>query len=269
VNFEDEYIELCTQNYDPDKCRFGGKHGIPRKVDGSLERITYDADDIRHLVELYDAGIRQFDSEISRLFTFVENRELMDETLFVITSDHGEEFMEHGSIKHGHSLYEEIVRVPLTIRYRGARAGRVLDGAEVSAIDIAPTLLGLCGIGAEDLPGVDLSSWMAGGKPPSRPVLFSLSASDGSGPHPARDAQEGVVFDQLKLCMSATDQDAMAFDLQDDPREQSPLSVMASTHGAELMSVLRSQLAIATNDSSDRSMDPESLEKLRALGYVD
>jgi arylsulfatase A-like enzyme len=82
--------------------------------------------DIRHLTELYDAEIRQLDDVLAGFFAELELRGRREDTLVVLTSDHGEEFQEHGGLLHGHTQYQELLAVPLILRGPGIPPGRVV-----------------------------------------------------------------------------------------------------------------------------------------------
>ena len=119
--------------------------------------------DLAHLLALYDGEIRYADTEVGRVLDHLTARGLDRSTLVVITSDHGEEFLDHGSWEHQKTLYEEVVRVPLAIRGAGLEPRRVR--APVSALDGAPT------------------SWLGG--VPARPSRHRASLL---GPLPEREA---------------------------------------------------------------------------------
>ena len=95
--------------------------------------------DLDHLLALYDGEIRYTDNEIGRLFKHVRERGLADSTLMVVTSDHGEEFLDHGSWEHQKTLYEEVIRVPMMVAGPGVSPRR--EGRPVSLLDLAPTIL--------------------------------------------------------------------------------------------------------------------------------
>ena len=98
--------------------------------------------DVQHLLDLYVAGIRQTDTNVGRLIEYLRDRNLLDDTLVVLVSDHGEEFLEHGSVLHGRTQYQEIMHVPLILRGPGVPKG-VRVGTPVSIVDVLPTLLSL------------------------------------------------------------------------------------------------------------------------------
>jgi arylsulfatase A-like enzyme len=118
----------------------------------ALGELRLERADWQNLVDRYDAGIRQMDDRLGELFDYLERTGLAGETLVVFVSDHGEEFGEHGSVIHGHTQYEEVLRVPFIMRGPGiARGQRVPD--PVSLVDVVPTVLGRLGLPTP--PGID------------------------------------------------------------------------------------------------------------------
>ena len=103
------------------------------------------AEDLRHVIGLYDGEIAYTDHYLGRLFKYLKKLDMWDDTLLVILSDHGEEFKDHGSMHHIRTLYNEVTHVPLIVKLPGGRpsgwSARI--GARVSTIDVAPTLLDL------------------------------------------------------------------------------------------------------------------------------
>ncbi len=105
----------------------------------------------------YDESILALDARLGELFEALRQRGILDSTVVVVTSDHGEEFGEHGVFFHGNSLYRASVEVPLLIRWpRSIPAGRVVD-QPVSTRDIAATLADLTGLGDAPFPGRSLA----------------------------------------------------------------------------------------------------------------
>lgn len=100
--------------------------------------------DLAHLLALYDGEIRYTDDELGRLLAHLKARGLDQGTLVVVTSDHGEEFLEHGSWEHQKTLYEEVVRVPLVMAGPGVPARR--DRSQASLLDVAPSILTWAGL---------------------------------------------------------------------------------------------------------------------------
>jgi len=102
--------------------------------------------EVPHLLDLYDGEIAYTDAQLGRLFSYLDSTGLMDKSLLVITSDHGEEFHDHGGFTHGTSLYREQVQVPLIVRAPGGGGRRVAKTVEL--VDVGPTVI-------EELGGLD------------------------------------------------------------------------------------------------------------------
>lgn len=124
------------------------------------------------IVRLYDASIRFLDDRLRALWAELERRGLADDTMIVVTSDHGEEWFEHGEFAHGHSMADNLLRVPWILAWPGGPAGRRIRHP-ASLVDVLPTLLDLAG-----LPG-DRSGFVG--------VSLAREAVEGeSGPVPDR-----------------------------------------------------------------------------------
>jgi arylsulfatase A-like enzyme len=100
--------------------------------------------DLAHLLALYDGEIRYVDDELGRVLDHLQARGLDRGTLVAVTSDHGEEFLEHGSWEHQKTLYDEVVRIPLMLR--GPGVGPRREEAQTSLLDVAPTVLAWAGL---------------------------------------------------------------------------------------------------------------------------
>ncbi len=104
---------------------------------------------IRRAEKLHDGEIAYLDGQIGRLLDGLAERGLDGETVVVLTSDHGEEFLDHGGFEHGHTLYQELVHVPLLLRFPGEVEPGVTDRA-VSHVDLAQTLCELADLAAPE-----------------------------------------------------------------------------------------------------------------------
>ena len=103
----------------------------------------------RHIVNLYDAEIRFSDAVAGQVLDKLDELGLAGDTLVILVSDHGEEFFDHGSMEHGHTVYEEVLHVPFIVRL----PGRIPEGErvseQISLIDLFPTLLDFTGASVE------------------------------------------------------------------------------------------------------------------------
>jgi len=100
---------------------------------------TLDTEQKEALLDLYDGALRYIDDQLARLLSGLSQRGLKGETIICVLSDHGEEFLEHGKIGHGHGLHEELLQVPWILHVPGEEP-RVVD-TPVSLVDLFPTLL--------------------------------------------------------------------------------------------------------------------------------
>ncbi len=170
----------------------------------------------RHTVGRYDSDIRWMDHHLDRLIAQLRTSGLLESTVIVFTSDHGEEFGEHGMTHHAHQLYEESVQVPLFIRIPGVPPQQL--EAITSHVDLLPTLLDLTGTaddggvlhGTSLLRVADQPSVVAG-----RPVFLVLANRKTM---PPRDLA-GVLTDNLKLLRNLGSGSSRFFNLTLDPKE--------------------------------------------------
>lgn len=101
--------------------------------------------DLRKVVDLYDGEIVYTDDAIASLLVELEKVGAYDDTLIIVTADHGDEFNEHGEVGHWAKLYDELIRVPLIIKWPSSHGGVVIE-EQVQLLDIAPTILDFLGI---------------------------------------------------------------------------------------------------------------------------
>jgi arylsulfatase A-like enzyme len=241
----------------------------------------------------YDQEIRYTDDELAGLWGTVEKLGIAEDTIFIITSDHGENFMEHGYFGHGAHLHEAVVRVPLIVHGPGIVRGRRVDEL-VGHVDLAPTVLELMGVDlpTRQLQGRSLLPYLRGEDDPSvaRPVYFTESWAPQARVDeqhfepflpPAFSARRGM----LKLARYATGDGFTfeAFDLARDPGERRNLWRSDRERFAELalrlesyegaMHAFRERLEGAdvgggASEPKAVGLDPEQEEKLKALGYL-
>lgn len=135
--------------------------------EGKFEKFKkFSMDEMQNLISLYDGGIRYMDEYfIKPLIETLKTLNLYNDTMIIFTSDHGEEFYEHGGWTHDHTLYNELIRVPLIIKFPGSKF-KGMKIKEVSRIiDIMPTVLESLGIhfSAKDFDGSSLIKSIDGG----------------------------------------------------------------------------------------------------------
>lgn len=111
--------------------------------------IEFDDHDIQHLVDLYDDEIFYFDDMLRMLVQQLRDSGKFDDSIFILTSDHGEEFLEHGHVKHCRGVWNTLTHVPLFIRANGIEGGTRVETA-VQTLDLAPTIIDYLGLGPTD-----------------------------------------------------------------------------------------------------------------------
>jgi arylsulfatase A-like enzyme len=219
-----------------------------------VPREPLDTEILRHS---YDAGVRYLDASLGALFDSLRSSELWDQMLVVVTSDHGEEFAEHGGFGH-HTLYEEILRVPLLVKWpRGDHAGTINEALS-SSVDLAPTLLEVAGLPADDLPGDPLRR-----RPAGAPVFAGTLA---------RAVVQG---DDKGIFGGAGPR--RVFDLAADPDEELNLVDLDSQRSRALETLLREHrrqaLALyrrigSQHEPGEVVLSDRERERLKAFGYL-
>jgi arylsulfatase A-like enzyme len=222
--------------------------------------IALPADQVAYLRALYDGEIRAWDAELPGLLDVLDRSGVRDSTVVIVTADHGEEFMEHGQLRHRKHLYEESIRVPLLMVGPGVPRGRRAEQAQ--GIDLHPTLAALLGLDAADgLPGRSLLETL-----PARAALSETMSGL------TRDGQRGTLVAARTPAWKVIDAPEPAadecFDLARDPAERTPLPP-ESGHGPGLRTALDDFARGAAPAPVHAGYDPELRDKLRALGYAD
>lgn len=122
----------------------GTQYGVIDPWNESPEPLSVSAEmlDVDRLRDLYAAEVNHVDAQVGRLITHLEENGLLEKTIIIVFSDHGEEFLEHGRLAHGRSLHEEVIRVPLVFAGPGIPKGERVR-APVSLVDVMPTTLSL------------------------------------------------------------------------------------------------------------------------------
>ncbi len=174
--------------------------------------------DIAQLFAVYDAQICRLDEFIASLLGELKSLKIDDKTLVILTSDHGEQFFEHGYIGHtspGHPTADASIRVPLIIHVPGRTEGRKID-APVELIDIPPTILGLLGLDSpEFFQGTNLAPLITGKNIQLKPARQAVFQS--------YDKYQGIRTGDWKLLLNLESGDVHLYDLQSDPKEQNNL----------------------------------------------
>ncbi|MCC6847848.1 MAG: sulfatase [Deltaproteobacteria bacterium] len=245
-------------------------------------------------VARYDAEIADTDDAIAALFAGLQRLGVLDRTLVVLTSDHGEEFLDHGFVEHAWTLYDEVLRVPLVLWPASAWPASAAE-RRAATVDLLPTILDALGI-RDRPPGLDGASLAAASA--ARPFVAELLIAERNTLRALIDGRWKYVAAQRWLDPAARPAAARAenelrgsgappldpcgaivheelYDLGADPRERQDRVRDAADVAVRLRAALAPSLAACRRSvrGVDRptgaGLDEEDRRKLRALGYVE
>ncbi len=221
--------------------RFGG--GRVRQDPLMVGETTWTAEGIAAERDAYEASIAAIDRSLDSLFAGLASRGLRDNTLVILTGDHGEEFGEHGQMLHGSNLFMTTVHVPLVLLWPGRLpAGRRI-AETVSLRRVAPTIEDLAGLGTRILPGLSLRPvWDSGvSASPTEPwVVSTLRRRPGFPPTwpVSLGDQIALTGDTLRVLQDGRDS-LQVYDTARDPAEIRPLPPLSGPLRSEVDSLLR------------------------------
>lgn len=226
----------------------------------------------------YDTEVAAVDHAVGRLLAGLEERVPADQLMVVFAADHGESLGEHEYWGHGRYLYEPSLRIPMGLRWKGTVEQRVI-GHQATILDLAPTVLELIGFEAPEV--FDGISWAAaarGGElPPERVLCYQAHKG---AVHGERDDDRkrskgllsvGIVRGDRKEILRVKNMTHMLFDLTTDPLELDSLAVGNPTPSdplTECLGAVSDGLGALDRLASDK-LDDETVEQLRALGYIE
>lgn len=235
--------------------------------------VTFTASDRRRLEGLHDGEITQHDVHMGNFLQRLDEMGALENTLFVVVSDHGEEFNDHGSWGHGHSIYQELLGVPYIYHLPGVvPQGRV--SAAVSTMSMPATIVELMGVPALAEAEIPSVVSLMHGVAPSMP---QFATSNFLGERRVLTTGRWKFFVRGNLTTSM-------FDLQEDPGEENQLRVSANPIVARYLRTMQGQFLGAgdkrtwlepdtgtthrTLDATDAIIDGELAGQLEALGYM-
>lgn len=209
----------------------------------------------------YDEEIRYVDDRFARLVATLRELGLLDSTVTIFLSDHGEGFGEHGYVHHSHSVYSDLIDVPLLIRYP-ARLANGRHTRLAQHVDLAPTILDLAGVAASGL-GFEGASLLAPPAADASVVVEHLRDDRG-------EPQRAVIRGRFKLVHHVEADRYELFDIESDPGDRRDLLHIAEPALlAELKGVLERHLAREGLPQAPRVEVPEATRRsLEALGYL-
>ncbi len=235
----------------------------------------------RYVVDMYDGDAAHTDKVMGGLLATLQEEGILDGAILVILSDHGEDLWDHDPVRspgHGHSLYEELIRVPLVVR----APGTVLAGARihtpVSLMDVAPTLLELAGLPADrHHEGRSLAAALRTGAEPATVPVRAESVEYGPDrfSHRLGDLKviltptPEVVHNNVKLEVRPLE----IFDLAADPGEQASIADEGVVEARPMVGAVRERVQEKLLAHGEEPGDPRDLpealrQQLKSLGYI-
>jgi len=250
---------------------YQGKMAPPfNPSDQELEKIQrneiqFNDDDRKFILGLYNGELGFTDNWVGLFMDYLKGKKIYDQSLIILTADHGEEFWDHNSFEHGHSLYQELLLVPLIIRFPGGENAGMVVKQRVSLIDIVPSIISYLGIETPfqgtgrsfiSMPGAVI-------KPMDRPVIAELNR--------VGDPLQTIYSGDYKLILNLLTGNIEIYNLTEDPRETQNLFGQKQSYPPEIIDQIRGVVAIIQRVDREKKparIDPEIREKLKALGYL-
>jgi arylsulfatase A-like enzyme len=226
----------------------------------------------------YDTEVATVDAAIERLLKGLEGRFAPDEMIVVFAADHGESLGEHDFWGHGRYLYEPSLRIPLGMKWKGTIEQQVIR-QQATILDIAPTILGLLGLEIpETFSGISWAQAVRGGEPvPEREICFQAHKGAVHAEHDSdRKRSKGllsvaIVSKDRKEILRVQNGNHLLFDLAADPRELNNLLAADAQPSQRLLECLGtvSEGLGALDRLTSNKLDEETVEQLKALGYIE
>lgn len=243
----------------PRSPKYTSMEGIPVVYYQKLDGIT----DIRYPLAQYKGEVTYTDNAIGQLLEAVDRRGLRDNTLVLMTADHGESLGENNYyFDHGETLHDTSMRVPLIIRAPWLEGTRVVEGP-VSLVDVYPTVLDILDIEVpEGIQGQSVADYLVEGRVPDRELFMETMLPTIS----ERSAIFGIQTEHWKLILS---QDRVKlFHRLSDPGEQKNVAEQHAVVRDWLVDLVQGYFRTKSLKAERFKPGPEHIEQLRALGYI-
>jgi arylsulfatase A-like enzyme len=217
--------------------RFG-----PDKLDFTIRFAHFPRDKVQVVKDVYADSLAYVDFQIAKLFQFLKSNGLWENTVIVLTADHGQAFYEHGFASHAGAIFDEVMRVPLLFRAPGLTSG--VEKRLAQHVDIAPSILGLLGLPVHpSFQGIDLFNSVADPEHSAYMVAQTPLAY-----------QYGIVRSGFKLIYDEREQRYALFDLTADPGETTDIAGLRPDLASELAKRLRAWRTLQIDYYADTTL---------------
>ena len=268
------FIKNGNKNFEP---------GSPKSRSNVIRELTYtgklSAEGKKNIISLYDGQIRFIDENIKKIVSFLMSENRLKDTVIIITSDHGEEFWEHNNFEHGHTLYNELLRVPLIIT--GNKIEHSEIASPVSLIDLSSTILEIVNIEADRFTqqGVSLLRTLNSKKDKLQSSIFAVGTFYGDEKYCLIKDNKKIIFNTGKIAKKAPlvgykNKNRLEFyDLEEDLFERENLANNEGKMVYQLEDELgkfkkKESIFQVEYDETVIVIDKKLKEKLSSLGYL-
>jgi arylsulfatase A-like enzyme len=251
-----------------------GRIGLSNFLKEHGEDYAFTQEEKDNIVALYDADILYTDEILIKpLLSHLKELGIYDNSLIIVTSDHGEEFYEHNGWLHSNTLYEELLRVPLLIKLPGSEFKGTQVKTKCRSIDIMPTILDLVSVRYDKnaIDGKSLMPLVLGKESMDRIFISDLAFKNVPVPCPALMASNRdnlkFIFEKSKTGIKNIE----IFDLEKDMYEKKNLYPRLEKIAGEVKISLDEyyEMRLKTKRNIENlKLDEKMKEKLRALGYL-
>jgi arylsulfatase A-like enzyme len=254
------YMDVHYPYYKPHsfRGRFTGYQGEPVYLNGKPDSIS--GAQLEYTKACYDEGVVHLDAVLKEFFGILEREGLAENTLVVLVSDHGDEFLEHGGLGHGTTCYNELIDSFLLFVHPALEA-KVVDSA-VSLVDVFPTVLAWAGLPAEGHgDGSSLLGYLHGGQaggPGTGPRLLIAELGD----------KKAVLDGPWKFIYNLDSRSTELYDAAADPSEAANLASSRKDLGQRYFEIVRKMLKRMSFSYSARTLYEDELKNLKSLGYL-
>ena len=226
-------------------------------------KLKLNDEQLRYFVALYDANILMADQIVKGIFDYLRKSKILEQSIFILTSDHGEAFMQHGKIQHNTTVFDEMIHVPFIVRFpKELRLFPIRINHVSSLIDIAPTLSDIFGIPCQGMfSGVSLIPFILGSDPLDDYIYAETLLTN------ARTIRDAT----YKYMESPEGQ--MLFKISEDSSESRNLIDELPVIAGYYRQLMRSHKGERPAESPANRVDmnklsDETIRKLKELGYV-
>jgi len=277
-----EYVEKFVANRGHDMQRVIELSQITSGWSHLAGETPLSEEDYRIINDLYDAEVAWADALVGRVADAIEHAGIADNTILIVMSDHGEHLGEHDKIDHMSTMYDPALHIPLVIRYAGSFKPGTRNDNLVSIVDVAPTLLHLCGA-ADRVPQLHVGVTSLA-NPSRAPETFVLAGNERplTGIKLLQSRYPGYDYNAIDYrlrCLRSPEskliwnenRGAELYNLVRDPGEANNIAESQAGTQRDMMGLLSKsfdKMGKSKEYFMFESTDREALERLRSLGYI-